>query len=81
MAEMNGVDAIIFTAGVGENDIGMRDVICSGLENLGIKIDLMKNKVRGKETILSTDDSKIKIMLIPTNEELMIARDTFNLCK
>jgi len=81
IAEMNGVDAIIFTAGVGENDIGVRDIICSGLENLGIKIDLVKNKVRGKETILSTDDSKIKIMLIPTNEELMIARDTFNLCK
>ncbi len=81
IAEMNGVDAIIFTAGVGENDMGMRDVICSGLENLGIKIDLVKNKVRGKETILSTDDSKVKIMLIPTNEELMIARDTFNLCK
>jgi len=81
IAEMNGVDAIIFTAGVGENDIGMRDVICSELENLGIKIDLVKNKVRGKETILSADDSKIKIMLIPTNEELMIARDTFNLCK
>src|SRR5665647_860495 len=81
IAEMNGVDAIIFTAGVGENDIGMRDIICSGLENLGIKIDLVKNKVRGKETILSTDDSKIKIMLIPTNEELMIARDTFSLCK
>ncbi|MBK5245890.1 MAG: acetate kinase [Peptostreptococcaceae bacterium] len=81
IAEMNGVDAIIFTAGVGENDIGMRDIICSELENLGIKIDLLKNKVRGKETILSADDSRIKIMLIPTNEELMIARDTFNLCK
>jgi acetate kinase len=81
IAEMNGVDAIVFTAGVGENDIGMRDIICSDLENIGIKIDLMKNKVRGKETILSTDDSKIKIMLIPTNEELMIAKDTFNLCK
>lgn len=81
IAEMNGVDAIVFTAGVGENDIGMRDIICSDLGNLGIKIDLIKNKVRGKETIISTDDSHVKIMLIPTNEELMIARDTFNICK
>lgn len=81
IAAMDGADAIIFTAGVGENDIGMRDMICSGLENLGIEIDLVKNNVRGKESILSKDDSRIKIMLIPTNEELMIARDTFNLCK
>lgn len=81
IAQMNGVDAIVFTAGVGENDIGMRDVICSDLNHLGIKIDLIKNKVRGKETIISTDDSKVKIMLIPTNEELMIARDTDVLCR
>ena len=81
IAQMNGVDAIVFTAGVGENDIGMRDVICSDLNHLGIKIDLIKNKVRGKETIISTDDSKVKIMLIPTNEELMIARDTEALCR
>lgn len=79
IAEMNGVDAIIFTAGVGENDIGMRDIICSELGNLGIKLDLVKNKVRGKETVISTEDSKVKIMLIPTNEELMIARDTFSI--
>lgn len=81
IAEMNGVDAIVFTAGVGENDIGMRDVICSELGNLGIKLDLVKNKVRGKETIISRDDSKVKILLVPTNEELMIARDTFNIAK
>lgn len=81
IAELNGVDALVFTAGVGENDIGMRDIICSELGNLGIKMDLVKNKVRGKETIISTDDSNVKIMLIPTNEELMIARDTFNICK
>jgi len=81
IAEMNGVDAIVFTAGVGENDINMRDVICSELGNLGIKIDLVKNKVRGKETIISRDDSKVKILLVPTNEELMIARDTFNIVK
>jgi len=81
IAEMNGVDAIVFTAGVGENDIGMRDVICSELGNLGIKLDLVKNKVRGKETIISRDDSKVKILLVPTNEELMIARDTYNIIK
>ena len=79
IAEMNGVDAIIFTAGVGENDITMREVICHNLGNLGIKLDPLKNKVRGKETIISTDDSKVKILLIPTNEELMIARDTYNI--
>lgn len=81
MAEMNGCDAIVFTAGVGENDIAMRDIICNDLGNLGIKLDLVKNKVRGKETIISRDDSKVKVMLIPTNEELMIARDTYELCK
>ncbi|WP_130864493.1 acetate/propionate family kinase [Bacilliculturomica massiliensis] len=79
MAEMNGVDAIVFTAGVGENDIGMRDIICQDLSNLGIKMDLIRNKVRGKETVISSDDSKVKILLIPTNEELMIARDTVEL--
>ena len=79
IAEMNGVDAIIFTAGVGENDITMREVICHNLGNLGIKLDPLKNKVRGKETIISTDDSRVKILLIPTNEELMIARDTYNI--
>lgn len=81
IAEMNGVDAIVFTAGVGENAINMRDVICSELGNLGIKLDLVKNKVRGIETIISRDDSKVKILLIPTNEELMIARDTYNIIR
>jgi len=75
-AELNGCDAIVFTAGVGENDINMRDVICNDLDALGVNLDLVKNKVRGKETIISADDSKVKVMLIPTNEELMIARDT-----
>ena len=79
IAEMNGVDAIVFTAGVGENDISMRDIICNDLGNLGIKLDLVKNKVRGKEMIISRDDSRVKILLIPTNEELMIARDTYNI--
>ena len=81
IAVMNGVDAIVFTAGVGENDNNARDVICSELGNLGIKLDLVKNKVRGKETIISRDDSKVAILLIPTNEELMIARDTYELAK
>ncbi len=79
IAEMNGCDAIIFTAGVGENDIGMRDIICNDLGNLGIKLDVVKNRVRGKETIISRDDSRVKLILIPTNEELMIARDTYQI--
>lgn len=79
IAEMNGVDAIVFTAGVGENDIGMRDIICNDLGNLGIKLDLVKNKVRGEEMIISRDDSPVKILLVPTNEELMIARDTVSI--
>ncbi|MBQ1421514.1 MAG: acetate kinase [Firmicutes bacterium] len=81
IAEMNGCDAIVFTAGVGENDITMRELICHDLGNLGIKIDPLKNKIRGKETIISADDAKIKALLIPTNEELMIARDTFQIIK
>lgn len=79
IAEMNGVDAIVFTAGVGENDIAMRDIICNDLGNLGIKLDLVKNKTRGKEAIISRDDSRVKIILIPTDEELMIARDTLEI--
>ena len=79
IAEMNGVDAIVFTAGVGENDMGMRDIICNEMGNLGIKLDLVKNKVRGKEMVISADDSKVKVLLIPTNEELMIARDTYDI--
>ena len=81
IAEMNGVDAIVFTAGVGENDVYMRDIICTNLGNLGIKLDPIKNKVRGKETEISTEDSKVKLLLIPTNEELMIARDTYNIAR
>jgi acetate kinase len=76
MAEMNGADAIVFTAGVGENDMGMRKLICSDLECLGIELCEEKNNVRGVEQIISKDSSKVKVMLIPTNEELMIAQDT-----
>lgn len=75
-AELNGADAIIFTAGVGENDIGMRSLICKNLENLGIEISEEANNVRGKEADLSSPNSKVKILLVPTNEELVIARDT-----
>jgi len=75
-AVMGGVDGIIFTAGLGENSIDNRQAIMEGLDFLGAKLDIEKNKVRGKETFVNTDDSKVKIMVIPTNEELMIARDT-----
>ncbi|MGL5695068.1 MAG: acetate kinase, partial [Peptostreptococcaceae bacterium] len=75
-AEMNGVDAVVFTAGVGENGIDMRADIASNMEFLGMKLDAEANKVRGKERVISTEDSAVKILLIPTNEELMIARDT-----
>lgn len=78
-AEMNGVDAIVFTAGLGENGIGMREMICADMDFMGIKLDPEKNDVRGKDRIISTDDSRVKVLLIPTNEELMIARDTLRL--
>ena len=75
-AVMGGLDAVVFTAGLGENSFVARKEICSGLEFLGIKIDDEKNNIRGEETIITTDDSKTKVLLIPTNEELMIARET-----
>ena len=80
-AEMNGVDAIVFTAGLGENGIDDRLAIASNLEVLGVKMDAEANKVRGKETVISAADSKVKVLLVPTNEELMIARDTLELVK
>lgn len=79
-AAMGGVDAIVFTAGVGENDPHTRAQICSGLEYMGVKIDAERNNVRGKDTEISAADSKVKVFLIPTNEELAIARDTNRLC-
>ncbi len=78
-AAMGGVDAIAFTAGVGENQIDMRKESCDGLEFLGIKIDDAKNNTRGKEAEISTDDSKVKVWVVPTDEEIVIARDTMNL--
>jgi len=75
-AAMNGVDAIAFTAGVGENDKETRKAICSYLGYLGVKIDDAANDVRGKNAMISAADSKVKVMLLPTNEELAIARET-----
>ena len=80
-AAMGGVDAVIFTAGVGENDKAIRSMVCEGLEYMGVKLDAAANDVRGKETVLSTPDSKVKVLLIPTNEELMIAMDTAGIVK
>ena len=80
-AAIGGVDAIVFTAGVGENDIHTRQQVCSGLEFLGVKLDADRNNVRGKATEISAADSKVKVFLIPTNEELAIAQDTLRLCK
>lgn len=75
-AAMNGVDAIAFTAGVGENDKAARKEICNYLGYLGVKIDDKANDVRGKNAVISAADSKVKVMLLPTNEELAIARET-----
>ena len=80
-AAMNGVDVIVFTAGLGENDHLVREDICSYLGYLGVTLDLEANKVRGKEVELSTPDSKVKVMMVPTNEELAIARETLALVK
>lgn len=78
-AAMNGVDIIVFTAGVGENQEGVRWDSCTGLEYLGVKMDRERNHVRAKEQILSADDSQVKVVMIPTDEEIVIARDTVEL--
>ena len=75
-AAMGGVDAIVFTAGVGENDMGTRMAVASGLEFMGVKMDAQANSTRGKEAVISASDSKVKVLLIPTDEEMMIATDT-----
>lgn len=79
LAAMNGADAICFTAGIGENDTKIRDHVCEGLEYAGLLFDKDANRdyERGTEAIISKPDSKIKVFVIPTNEELMIARDTY----
>ena len=78
-AAMGGCDIIVFTAGVGENQAGMRAGVCEGMEWMGVKLDEAANAVRGEETIISTPDSKVTVVVIPTDEELMIASDTMNL--
>ncbi len=76
VAAINGVDAIVFTGGIGENDGELRKYVCENLAYLGVKIDDQKNAIRGEEVKISTDDSKVNVYIIPTNEELAIARDT-----
>ncbi len=80
-AIMGGVDAIVFTAGLGENSIESRAEICADMQEMGLEIDHERNNVRGKEALISTDASKVKVFCIPTNEELVIARDTKELVK
>ena len=75
-AVMGGLDAIVFTAGVGENGPLSRAEICSDLEYMGVELDPVRNNERAEEHLISTDDSKVKVFVIATNEELMIARDT-----
>lgn len=81
VAAMNGVDAIVFTAGIGENDNLVREDICSYFKYLGVTIDAEANKKRGEDIVISTPDSKVKVAVIPTNEELAICRDTVALVK
>ncbi len=81
MISLGGLDILTFAGGVGENGIETRERICKYLEPFGVKLDLEANKIRGKEKCISTEDSKIKVYVIPTNEELMIAKDTFDLIK
>ena len=76
VAAMNGVDAIVFTAGIGENAANVREKVCAYLGYLGIEIDAEANGKRGQEIVISTADSKVKVLVVPTNEELAIARET-----
>ncbi|MEQ8200493.1 MAG: acetate kinase [Syntrophomonadaceae bacterium] len=79
LAKLNGCDCLVFTAGIGENGYDIRESICSNMDWLGIKMDVEKNKVRGKKIDFSAPDSRVKLLVIPTNEELVIARDTLRL--
>ena len=86
MAELGHVDAVVFTAGVGENDEYLREKFCTGLENIGIKLDVEKNaqtlaRKGAGETVISTPDSPVKVFMIPTNEELVIVEDTLAIMK
>ncbi|MEG1659931.1 MAG: acetate kinase [Bacteroides sp.] len=80
-AALGGVDVILFTGGVGENQSTCRAGVCEGLEYMGVKLDLDKNKVRGEEAVISAPDSKVKVVVIPTDEELLIASDTMAILK
>ena len=75
-AGMGGIDVLVFTAGIGENGSEFRKTVCDGLEFMGIKVDAVRNNCRGKEVIISTPDSRVTVMVIPTDEEMVIARDT-----
>lgn len=81
MAEMGGVDAISFAGGVGENDERMRRMILSGMESMGVIVDYRANRVAGEERIISDSRSRVKLLVVPTNEELMIARDTARIAR
>ena len=81
MVSLGGVDNIVFTAGVGENQFNRRREICKNLEFLGVKLDQDKNLIKGEEVEISAPDSKIRVWVVPTNEELVIARETMNLIK
>ncbi len=78
---MKGVDFIIFTGGIGENQINIRKGICEKLTFMGVQIDVDANNMRGEEKVISQNDSKVKVYVIPTNEELMIAKETMRLVK
>jgi len=79
IAALNGIDALVFTAGIGENDTDVRAEVVEGMDNIGIKIDLEKNKVRGKQADITAEGGKVKVLVVPTNEELMIAKETLAL--
>ena len=81
MVTLQGVDIITFTGGVGEKGIQARERICKYLECFGIKLDKERNNIKAEERLISADDSKVKLYVVPTNEELMIARDTLNIVK
>ena len=79
-AALGGVDIVLFTGGVGENQSQCRETVCEGLEYMGIKIDkAMNDKIHGDEAVISTADSKVKVVVIPTDEELLIASDTMDI--
>ena len=81
LSTLNGVDVITFAGGIGENGFEERERICNYLECFGIKLDVEKNKIRGEEAEISSEDSKVKIYIVPTNEEIVIARDAYELTK